>query len=136
MCLYFFIIKVRGVAKQIQTREMLAYLRARELKYRPLHSCNKYAHYTSSYLFNNVLAWVPNTSSSSLLAFVLWVPDYNGNTFPYKCSVSLAHHSSSTHKTFIKCLLFVRCWEYDSLLVQDLYLWNFHSNGGRSSIKK
>lgn len=138
MCLYLFIRKVTEVAKQIHNANSrnVRVLRSKELKYWPLSSHNKYAHYSSSYLFNNVLALIPNMSPSSLSAFVLWMPDYNGNTFPYKCSVSLAYYSSSTHKTFIKCLLFVRCWEYDSLLAQNLYLWSFHSNEERSSIKK
>ena len=38
-------------------------LKNKELKYWPLRSHNKYAHYTSSSLCDTVLAWIFNTSS-------------------------------------------------------------------------
>ena len=118
-----------------KTAEMLAYLRAKSL------STGLYVHIINMLIIrlptSLIMSWCgsPTHPSYSLSAFVLWVPDDNGNACPYTWSVSLACHSSSTHKTFIKCLLFARCWAYDSLLVQDLYLWGFHSNR-RSSIKK
>ena len=118
MCL--FIIKATGVAKQIHkaTAEMLAYLKARSL------STGLYVHIINMLIIHLppsvIMSWHGSLTHppSSLSAFVLWVLDYNGTTFPYKCSVSqpIIHHPL-IHKTLIKCLLFARCWEYDSLLV-------------------
>lgn len=99
MRLCLFITKATGVAKQIHTANSRngSPLKRKKLKYWPLCAHNKYALYLSPSFCNDALAWILTRPPSSLSAFVLWVLDYNGTTFPYKSFVSPAYHSSSVN---------------------------------------